>query len=162
MTVLDEALEAHPQEPDLLYSRALLAERLDRVDQAVADLEHILEQDPDNASALNALGYTLADRTERYVEAHAYIRRALEQRPEDPAILDSMGWVLYRLGRLEEAEDYLRRAYSRLQDAEVAGHLAVVLWERDRRDEAREILRRALERDPDDEDLRRLQQRWMP
>ncbi|WP_200179336.1 tetratricopeptide repeat protein [Ectothiorhodospira mobilis] len=162
MTVLDAALEAHPEEPDLLYSRALLAERLDRIDRAVADLERILAQDPDNASALNALGYTLADRTDRYEEALEYIRRALEQRPEDPAILDSMGWVLYRLGRLQEAEDYLRRAYERLQDAEVAGHLAVVLWERDRRDEAREILRRALERDPDDEALRRLQQRWMP
>lgn len=162
MTVLDEALEAHPEEPDLLYSRALLAERLDRIDRAVADLERILDQDPDNASALNALGYTLADRTDRYEEAQGYIRRALDQRPEDPAILDSMGWVLYRLGRLEQAEDYLRRAYDQLQDAEVAGHLAIVLWERDRRDEAREILRRALERDPEDADLQRLQRSWMP
>ncbi|MFP4160753.1 MAG: tetratricopeptide repeat protein [Ectothiorhodospira sp.] len=163
MEVLDTALEAHPDDPDLLYTRALLAEQLDRIDRTEADLERILAQDPDNASALNALGYTLADRTDRHEEALGYIRRALEERPEDPAILDSMGWVLYRLGRLEEAEDYLRKAYDRLEgDAEVAGHLATVLWDRGQHEEAREILRRALERHPDDEDLQTLQRRLDP
>jgi tetratricopeptide (TPR) repeat protein len=99
--------------------------------------------------ALNALGYTLADRTDRFDEAYDLIRRAYEQRPDDPAIIDSMGWVTYRLGRLDEAEGYLRQALEKHFDAEIAAHLGEVLWARGRQDEARQIWHDALQRDPD-------------
>ncbi|MCG5516653.1 MULTISPECIES: tetratricopeptide repeat protein [unclassified Ectothiorhodospira] len=162
MMLLDEALAAHPGHPDLLYARALMAERLGRIAQLEDDLGRILARDPENFAALNALGYTLADRTDRLDEAFDYIRRALEQRPEDAAVIDSMGWVLYRLGRLGEAESHLRRAYEKMQDGEIASNLAQVLWDRGAREEALDILETALERDPDHERLLRLKEKLNP
>ncbi len=161
MALLNEALDFYPEEPSLLYARALMAERLDRLDILEADLRTILAQDPDNAAALNALGYTLADRTDRYQEAYGYIIRAYELVPDDAAITDSLGWVLFRLGRLDEAEIYLRRAHAMLEDAEIASNLAALLWARGHYDEAWEILRTALEMDPKHERLLRLQQQFI-
>ena len=76
------------------------------------DLRRLLDEDPDHAEALNALGYTLADRNERLDEAFALVSRALKLRPDSPAVLDSMGWVLYRQGDLEQAAVYLRARWT--------------------------------------------------
>ncbi|AHE99335.1 hypothetical protein THITH_14800 [Thioalkalivibrio paradoxus ARh 1] len=154
---LAEALVRFPGAPDLLYMRGLVHERAGDIPAAEADFRAILEQDPDNATALNALGYTLADRTDRYDEAYDLIVRAYEQRPDDAAVVDSYGWVLYRLGRLDEALVQLRRAYRLMQDGEIASNLAVVLWELGERDESMAVIEEALERDPDHERLLRVQ-----
>lgn len=147
--ILTAALDEYPGNADLLYARALTAEKINRIDWLERDLREILEADPDNAAALNALGYTLTDRTDRHEEALGYIRRALELDPEDPAIIDSMGWVLYRLGRNEEAIEYLRKALALGHDAEIAAHLGEVLWVSGYQDEARKVWSRALENSPD-------------
>ena len=159
---LGRGLEEHPENTDLLYARAMLAERLDRLDLLEEDLRAILAREPDNAQALNALGYTLADRTERYEEAYALIERALELRPDDYYILDSMGWTLYRLGRLEEALEYLRKAAARSDDVEVAAHLGEVLWVMGEREQAREVWNSALEMTPGDPRLLDVMERLMP
>jgi tetratricopeptide (TPR) repeat protein len=156
MTVYDTALAAHPDDADLLYSRALHAVSLDRLDVLEADLRKVIAQDPDHADALNALGYTLADRTDRFEEALELIERALELKPDDAAILDSMGWVRYRLGQLDEAERYLRKAYEQLPDGEIAAHLGEVLWARGERDSAWRIWEEALAEDPQHEYLLRV------
>ncbi|MEJ2059299.1 MAG: tetratricopeptide repeat protein [Gammaproteobacteria bacterium] len=156
MELFDEALRQFPDNNDLLYARALMAEKLGRIDWLERDLRSILKREPDNATALNALGYTLADRTDRYREAYKYISRALELRPNDPAILDSMGWVQYRLGHLEKAEKDLRKAYGMFDNPEVAAHLVEVLHAQGKRTEARKLLNQALAKTPDDHDLRRL------
>jgi tetratricopeptide (TPR) repeat protein len=153
MGLYNDALLLYPAEPDLLYARALMAEKVDRLDVLESDLKAILERDPDNATALNALGYTLADRTDRYQEALDYVSRALEQRPDDPAVIDSMGWVQFRLGNLDEAEDYLRRAYAQFPDPEVAAHLVEVLWVQGERIEARSLFDKAIQAAPDSEPL---------
>ncbi|RME33276.1 MAG: tetratricopeptide repeat protein [Gammaproteobacteria bacterium] len=152
MELYDQALEQEVQ-PDLLYARAMLAEKMGRLDILERDLRALLELDPDNAQALNALGYTLADRTDRYEEAYELISRALELEPDNFFILDSMGWILYRLGRLEEAEYYLRRAREIRDDPEVADHLAEVLRAQGRPDDARRILESSLRHNPGDERL---------
>ncbi|MBB5209101.1 tetratricopeptide repeat protein [Chiayiivirga flava] len=141
-------------DPDLLYARALAYEKLDRIDDAEYDLRQLIEEDPDNADFLNALGYTLADRTDRHEEALALIQRALELQPDAPAIIDSMGWVLHRLGRNEEALPHLRRAFELQRDAEVAAHLGEVLWALGQKDEARSIWRLGQEIDPDNRALK--------
>lgn len=141
-------------DPDLLYARALTYEKIDRVDDAEFDLRQLIQDDPDNADFLNALGYTLADRTDRYEEALALIRRALEINPDAPAIIDSMGWVLHRLGRNEEALPHLRRAFELQRDAEVAAHLGEVLWALGQKDEARSIWRLGQELDPESRALK--------
>lgn len=151
-----EALEAYGRglqvienDPRLLYGRALASERLDRVDEAVADLELLVALDPNNPDHLNALGYTLVDRTDRHAEGLALIERALALHPESAAIVDSHGWALYRMGRLEEAEAELRRAFELQPDPEIAAHLGEVLWMRGKQDEARAVWEqgRALEAD---------------
>jgi tetratricopeptide (TPR) repeat protein len=149
----DRGLKALPDERRLLYARALLYERLDRVDECIADLRRIVELAPEDADALNALGYTLADRTQSFEEAHALVSKALALAPDEPAIIDSMGWAEYRLGNLDKALEHLRRAFSLQPDAEIAAHLGEVLWASGKRDEAREVWKKGREIDPENEAL---------
>jgi Flp pilus assembly protein TadD len=110
--VLQQALQRYPDDLNLLYTRAMLAEKRNDLAQMEKDLRLIIKRDPENAMALNALGYTLSDRTTRYAEAKALIDKAHQLNPEDPAVLDSLGWVNYRLGNLDEAERLLRQAWN--------------------------------------------------
>ncbi len=160
MDLYSEGLQEFPGHSDLLYARALMAEEIDRIDLLEIDLKAILSENPDNASALNALGYTLADHNFRIDEALGYIKRALEIRPDDPAVIDSMGWVQFRLGNYAEAETYLRKAYGLLEDAEIAGHLAELLWAQGSHDEALKLMQEGLDRYPDDEYLLELQEKF--
>ena len=159
LALLSAALENDPDSTDLRYSRAMLAEKNGDLPQLEQDLRHILSLNPDDASALNALGYTLADRTSRLEEAHGYVARALELSPEDPAILDSMGWVLYRQGKFKEARQYLRRAYEKFPDPEVAAHYGEVLWVMGAQNQAREIWRDTLNSNPDAPHIRETMER---
>jgi tetratricopeptide (TPR) repeat protein len=162
MSLYDAALAETPDSDDLLYARAMLAEDLDRLDLLEQDLRLLIQRDPNNASALNALGYTLADRTDRHDEALELIRRAFEIRPEDPAVIDSMGWVHYRLGDRTAALNYLRDAYARSPDPEIAAHLGEVLWVSGEQQQARAILDAALQAHPDNEVLRGTVERLRP
>ena len=153
MDVYDASLEEFPGNTDLLYSRGMLAVKLDRLDILERDMRAIIEREPDNAEALNALGYTLADRTDRYEEAYGLIKRAIELKPDDHYIVDSLGWVLHRMGRHREALVQLRRAMSLNPDPEIAAHLGEVLWVLGNKIEARAVWSTALETAPDDEHL---------
>ncbi len=133
------ALQQNREDTNLLYARGLMAEKVDRLDMAEADLLKVILKEPDNADALNALGYTLADRTSRYEEALEYINRAAELVPDEPAILDSLGWVSYRLGRMDDAIKWLSKAFEKLEDAEIAAHYGEVLWHSNQKDKAREV-----------------------
>jgi tetratricopeptide (TPR) repeat protein len=153
MGVYDASLQEFPQDGGLLYARAMLAGRMDRVEQVERDLRDVLSREPDNADALNALGYTLADRTERYQEAYDLIKRAHELKPDDHYVVDSLGWVLYRLGRLDEAIKHLRHALTIQADPEVAAHLGEVLWVAGDREGAKEVWNTALKAQPEDKRL---------
>lgn len=139
MSMFDHALKEKPDDPDLLYAHALIAEKLNRIDITESDLLKVLSNNPKDANALNALGYTLADKTDRYKEALGYIQRAAALVPDDPAILDSLGWVSYRLGNMKEALKWLKLAFDKLKDAEIAAHYGEVLWKTNQHKKAREI-----------------------
>ena len=154
LDVLDKALEQLPGSVSIRYSHALLAAELGWVDVAEQDLRIIISEQPENAAALNALGYTLADQTERYEEAEALIRQAFILRPDDASIVDSMGWISYRLGNLDEAEKFLRRAWALSKNPEIASHLGEVLWVKGEQEAARTIWREGLEVDSENPVLR--------
>jgi len=139
MQLLNDALEGLPGDVSLHYARALLAVSLKQLALAESDLRGIIKQDPNNAAALNALGYTLADLTDRYPEAEQLIRKAYVLEPNDSSIIDSMGWIAYRLGRYPEAEKYMRKAWSKMRNAEIAAHLGEVLWMSGQQDGARSM-----------------------
>lgn len=162
LTLYNEALVEHPKSVELLYGRAMLAEKMNRLEQLEQDLRQVLVLEPQNVQALNALGYTLADRTTRYQEAYDLIKKALELRPEDHYILDSMGWVLYRSGKNQEAIEYLRKALAKKDDPEIAAHLGEVLWMSGNQQEAKAVWKKAQESFPEDEQLRTTVKRFLP
>ena len=148
-----DKLTVMPNDTALRYARALVAEKADRLDMAEQDLRTIIEREPSNAQALNALGYTLADRTERLEEALGFIERALQVEPSDAAIIDSMGWVQFRMGNHDKAVELLRRALSLIKDPEIAAHLGEVLWKMGNKADALNVLESALEEHPEHEAL---------
>ncbi|MCO6059861.1 tetratricopeptide repeat protein [Pseudomonas sp. MOB-449] len=157
--VIHEGLQQFPDDLNLLYTRAMLAEKRNDLAQLEKDLRFIIEREPENAMALNALGYTLADRTTRYDEAKQLVEQAHKLNPDDPAILDSLGWVNYRMGNLDDAERLLRQALQEFPDHEVAAHLGEVLWARGKQVEARKVWADALQKQPDSAILRDTLQR---
>lgn len=161
-TLLNTALQQHPGNTRLLLSRAMLAERQGQMAPFEADIREVLRVEPDNASALNALGYTLLERTPRLDEAAAYIQRAHTLKPEDPAILDSLGWLRFKQGETAEAIQHLRRAYRLFADDEIAAHLGEVLWVSGQRHEARRLWSESLRQHPSSDHIPRTQQRLDP
>ena len=160
LQLLSDGLESLPEDISLRYTRALIAVGLGQLELAESELREIISVQPDNAAAINALGYTLADLTERFDEAEELILLAYELQPGDASIIDSMGWISYRLGRLAEAESYLREAWKILQNAEVAAHLGEVLWVRGQKDEARSTWRLGFQMESDNEVLLNTMQRY--
>ncbi len=160
--LLDRSVSAQPNQPELLYETALLADRVGRVDVLETNLRKVIALKPEHAHAYNALGYSLADRNERLDEAYALIRKGLEYAPDDPFILDSMGWVLYRRGELQRSVEYLQRAMKLRADPEIAAHLGEVMWALGRRDDAARTWRDAAKAHPGNAVLGNAIKRFLP
>ncbi len=144
LTTLNEAVTIWPNAHDLQLQRAMILLKFNRTIEAEEVLRQVIKEDPENATALNALGYTLADENHDLGEAEKMIRKALESDPENAAYLDSLGWVQYRLGQFEEAEKTLQHAYKLAPDPEVGAHWGTVLWHLDKHEEAKGVWKRAL------------------
>jgi tetratricopeptide (TPR) repeat protein len=151
--LLTDFLAQFPDDKDILYTRALMAERLGRMDILEADLKKILANNPNSAEALNALGYSLLDYPDRYAEAEKYLIKALTLQPDEPVIMDSYGWLQFKLGKPAKALIYLEQAYVKQPENEIAAHLAEVLWALGRKDEAKKLFNKAFKKAPDDEYL---------
>jgi tetratricopeptide (TPR) repeat protein len=151
--LLDKALKAEPDQPELLYDFALTAEKLEKYDLLEANLRKLMKMRPDYAHAYNALGYSFAERNTRLAEARKLIEKALELAPEDFFIIDSLGWVQYREGDLKGAAQTLRRAWDGRPDAEIGAHLGEVLWVMGERSEADRIWQESLKSAPENETL---------
>ncbi|MBK5103374.1 MAG: tetratricopeptide repeat protein [Burkholderiales bacterium] len=160
--LIGNALQSMPDQPELLYDYAMLAEKLDRLDLLEDSLTKLIKLKPDHAHAYNALGYSLAERNLRLPEAQELIEKALQLSPEDPFIMDSMGWVLYRAGKSTQALEYLRKAYTTRPDPEIAAHLGEVLWVAGERSEADKIWLEASKKAPDNDALNSTIKRFKP
>lgn len=157
---LDEAIAGDPENIELLHFRGMTGQRFDRMDILENDLNRVIELDPVNANALNALGYSLTDQTDRHDEALVLIEKALVIMPNEAAFIDSMGWVQYRLNNFEEAVIHLRRALELFKNDEVAAHLGEVLWIMGEQIEANQIWDDALELAPDSDILKNVMKRF--
>ena len=161
LDLLNNALKRWPDHPNLLYNRGLLAAQHNYLDIVERDMRRLIELEPDNAHAYNTLGYTLADQTDRYEEALELIAKALEFLPDDAFILDSMGWVHYRMGNHALALEFLERALSIRQDAEISAHLGEVLWISGQQSRAQEVWEEGIRLYPDNPTLRETMQRFI-
>lgn len=155
-TELESALLSFPDQPDLLYERAMVAERQDDLPLVEQFLKRLIAVRPENPHGYNALGYTWAENNVRLEEAYELIKKAVELAPNDPFILDSLGWVHYRLGKLDSAEATLRKAYDLRQDEEIGLHLLEVLVKSGKKEEARQLGKQLTVRYPDSKTLKQL------
>ena len=158
-----DLLAAHSGDnTDLIYEQAMLAEKLNKLDEMEKLLRKVIAQNPSYYNAYNALGFSLADRNIRLQEAKQLIVKALTFAPDDPFITDSLGWVEFRLGNLGAALTYLEKAYKDRADAEIAAHLGEVLWKLKRQDEALKVWREGINTAPNNETLQETLQRLKP
>ena len=150
---LAQATADFPDDPDLTYDYAMAAEKNGHYDIMEAQLRRLIEVQPDNPQAYNALGYSLADRGVRLQEADKLIQKAASLAPNDAFIMDSVGWVKYRLGDTSDALTLLRKAYNLQPNAEIGAHLGEVLWKTGAQDQARDAWREARKLEPDNDTL---------
>ncbi len=126
----DKLSESNDEKEGVYFMRGAMYEKMQKLELAEAEFRKVLELNPDNAAALNYLGYMLADRNLRLAEARKLITRALELEPANGAFLDSLGWVNFRLGKLDDAETYLRQALERVgKDPTIHDHLGDVYFQ---------------------------------
>ena len=151
--LLGQTSAASPQDSDLLYDQAMMAEKLGQLPEMERLLRRVMAIKPDAYNAYNALGYSLADRNVRLVEAKALIQKALEFVPNDPFIRDSLAWVEFRMGNNAEAARIFADAFKTKPDAEIAAHYGEVLWTMGQRDKALGIWREGQLLNPENETL---------
>ncbi|EDZ99997.1 Tetratricopeptide TPR_2 repeat protein [Burkholderia sp. H160] len=156
---LQQATANFPDDPDLTYDYAMAAEKTGHYDVMEAQLRKLIQTQPDNPQAYNALGYSLADRNQRLPEADQLVEKASSLAPNDAFIMDSVGWVKYRMGDTADAIKLLRKAYSLQPNAEIGAHLGEVLWKAGEQEQARAAFREARKLEPDNETLVKTLQR---
>lgn len=145
-----KALEVAPSDRQDLTTQALLVlssaqEQAGDVKDAEESLRRILAKEPDNATALNNLGYFLTERNERLAEALLMVQRAVKAEPDNASFLDSLGWVYFKLGQLKEAEQNLTEAARRnTTSATIQEHLGEIYQARSEPTKARAAWEKAL------------------
>jgi tetratricopeptide (TPR) repeat protein len=139
MKVFQRGLAIFENDPLLLYGRAMQHEKMSRANAALADLNLVLAQNPQNAEALNAYGYTLAKHKKAYPQAMVYLEKAIKLKPGSVEIMDSYGWVKLKLGQKQESLTWLEKAWLQAKGPEIAAHLGEAYWALGRKDEARKI-----------------------
>jgi tetratricopeptide (TPR) repeat protein len=151
--LLGAAIQRKPEDHELLYDQALVAEKMGNYEAMERLLRALVAAKPDYHHAYNALGYSFADRNIRLGEARKLINKALESAPEDPMIRDSLGWLEFRSGNTAEALKILQSAYKARPDADIAAHLGEVLWVSGQREQALSVWKEGLRVGADSETL---------
>ena len=138
--VLSEKLVLYyPKNIGFKLKRANLLLELDRKKEALEAYSNIVKNSPRDPNALNAYGYVLTNYSNNYKKAYKLIKKAMKFDPDNPAIIDSYGWILYRMGKYEEAEEELNRAYQLYKDPEIASHLIKALLKTNQKEKAKNL-----------------------
>lgn len=160
--VLQKASEKLPNNPDLLYGTAMMADKTGKPEVFERLMRKVIQISPEYAQAYNALGYGLLERNQRIPEAVTLVEKALQLSPDDVAIMDSVGWGYYRSGKLDDSVKMLRRAYAGNPDPEIAAHLGEVLWVRGDKEEAKKIWQDSLKANPGNAPLQAVIKKFDP
>src|SRR5262249_22187943 len=148
--VLTDAQVKFPSDGAIQFELGAVFDKQKRFPEAEAAFKQVLARDPDNAAALNYLGYMLAERGERLDESVNYIKKALELEPENGSYLDSLGWAYYKADKLDLAEENLKRAADQMAtNSVIQDHYGDVLFKKGRVDDAIAAWTRALSGDRD-------------
>ncbi len=160
--VLTKGLEKFPNQPELLYQSALIADKLNKTETFEQLIRKLIKVEPNNAHSYNALGYSWLERNVRIPEAMDLVQKAYKLAPDDAAIIDSMGWGYYRLGLYDKSVEFLQRAYKANPDPEIAAHLGEVLWVKGDKDAARKVWTESAQTNPDNEALQAVIKKYIP
>ncbi len=145
MSVLEAAHARVPADQGLLFSLAAAYERDSRFDRAEQTFRDVIAREPDNAEALNYLGYMLADRGQQLDDAVSLVKRALALEPANPSFLDSLGWAYFKQGHLDAARDPLEHAAAALPKTSIIqDHLGEIYFQLKRYKDAAGAWDRAL------------------
>jgi len=148
--VLQDAQAKFPQDNAIAFELGTVFDKQKQFPDAEAAFRGVLAREPENAAALNYLGYMLAERGERLDESVTFLKKALQIEPDNGSYLDSLGWAYYKSERLDLAEDNLRRAADQLKtNSVIQEHYGEVLFKLGRFDEAITAWTRALAGDGD-------------
>jgi len=148
--VLQDAQGKFPKDDGIAFELGTVFDKQKRFADAESAFLQVLSRDPDNAIALNYLGYMLAERSERLDESVTYLKKALQVEPENPSYLDSLGWAYFKSDKLDLAESNLKRAADQLKtNSVIQEHYGQVLFKLGRYDEAIAAWTRALAGDGD-------------
>lgn len=143
LVLSDKLVLYYPKNTGFQLKRANLLLELDRKNEALEAYSAIVKNSPKDPNALNAYGYVLTNYSNNYKKAYKLIKKAIKLDPDNPAIIDSYGWILYRMGKYEEAEEELNKAYQLYKDPEIAFHLIKVLLKTNKKERAKNIFTEA-------------------
>jgi len=160
--VLMLVLDKLPNQPEIIYEAAMLADKAGKHDVFEQMMRKLIEIEPGNAQAHNALGFGLLERNERVPEAMKLVEKAYQLAPDDVGIIDSMGFGYYRLGNLSKSLEFLRRAYAANPDPEIAAHLGEVLWAQGEKEQAKKMWSDALKANPESAVLQGVIKKFTP
>ncbi len=148
--VLQDAQGKFPSDDGIAFELGSTFDKQKKFAEAESAFRQVLARDPENALALNYLGYMLAERGERLDESVSYLKKALQVEPENPSYLDSLGWAYFKADKLDLAETNLKRAADQLKtNSVIQEHYGQVLFRLGRYDEAIAAWTRALAGDGD-------------
>ena len=155
--ILRKGLERDSNRTDLLFQLALVEHELGNFQTAIGKMRRLLQQEPENASALNFIGYTLVEQEQDLDEAGRLIRQALKLDPENPYYLDSLAWYLFKTDSRQKAWETIQKAISQIEDdPTIWEHYADIANSLEKKKKARKGYQRALELDPENpESLRK-------
>jgi len=149
-----------PDDERLKFQLAAVYERQKEFDRAESLFMEVIKSNPDNASALNYVGYMLADRGVRLDEAVGYVEKALALDPNNGAYLDSLGWAFFKLNDLAQAEKYLLKAVSIVKnDPTIHDHLGDLYYKAGDYEKAHEFWTKSLSSGTEPDEIEKVREK---
>lgn len=162
LNVVKDGVGRFPNNTDLRFLLGTLYEKAGKLEDTIAEMNKVLEINPDHAQALNYIAYTMAEQNKNLNQAEAMAKRATELEPEDGYIMDTLGWVQLKLGRVIEAIKTLESAYKLKGDESIiAEHLGDAYYKNQMTQKAKQMYKRAVELEKNEQQIAKIKTKLM-